>query len=661
VKADEAVRAALAHEPAPARYAPIESYALIGDCHGAALVSDRGSLDWCCLGRFDADPVCWRLLDARRGGYLSITPDGTFTATRAYLPDSNVLRTTFATTTGLVHVTDFMPVGRRPGASTHDYVQLHAPHCVVRIVECARGDAALQFGARLSSGFARVSAAMRQEPGSLVAGGYRICHDLAGLTFFEGAARGTFSMAAGERRVFVLAPEAVDGDAVRLQADALLGVTGAFWREWAAYCRYRGPYREAVVRSALALKLLTYAPTGAIVAAPTTSLPEWIGGSRNWDYRFCWMRDSAFILYALAVLGYGGEARRFGDFLSRAMESTAPELHTLYGVAGETRLPETEHRDVEGHARSAPVRTGNGAYDQHQADVFGEVLDWALLYDAIGGKLTGRTRTCLAELADRVADTWQRPDQSLWEIRGESRHHVHSKLMSWVALDRATRLLGSRRNWSEAMAAILQEVQLRGISKRGHLVQAYGGEATDAALLVIGMLDVPLAPDVQRRTVAEIERELRSGPFVTRYRTEDGLRCDEGAFLMCSFWLVDALLHLGRQAEAQRLFEDLLARTNDVGLLAEEMDPATGRFLGNFPQGFTHLALIQAAIHLALHGRGGPAALRGSHADRARRQVTATLGWRGWWAAFRCTCHVGRLFPSRRSVLDPRLWQGGTA
>ncbi len=634
------------------RYLPLRDYAAIGDCHGAALVSRSGSVDWCCLGRFDADPVFCRILDADRGGFFSVCPADRFSTRRAYLDGTNILRTQFATGRGSVTVTDFMPVGRQPRAGAHDYVNLNAPGWLIRIIDGAQGTVPLQIRYRPSVAFARRPVEIQNTLGRLAAeDGPSLYHD--GLRFdVDGdAASATVEVKSGERHALVLAPAPTKSNPID-RAGRLFEITQAFWQEWIGYCRYDGPYKNAVRRSALALKLLTYAPTGATVAAPTTSLPEEIGGTRNWDYRYCWLRDAAFTLYALAALGYGGEARRFSTFLAQVCATTYPDLQIMYGIGGEPDLAESTLDHLQGYMGSRPVRTGNGAHRQRQIDIYGEVLDWAHLFHTLGGRFDRDAPKMLASLADYAATHWQDADQGLWEMRGSPRHHVHGKMMSWVALDRAIRLLGARPHWKEHRRRILEDVQTCGVSaSAGHLLQAYDHPGMDAALLLAPVVGFPIDREIMEATVAAVERELRHGDFVYRYKSGDGLEGGEGAFLICSFWLADALLHLGRHAEAKTLFERLLEHANDVGLYAEEIDPETGAFLGNFPQAFTHLALVGAAAHLDLYERRGPSAIAGSHADRARLGVGAALGWRALWAAFKVTRRVERIFPSRRSVL----------
>jgi GH15 family glucan-1,4-alpha-glucosidase len=609
-------------------------------------------VDWCCLGRFDADPVFCRILDAERGGFFSVCPADRFSTSRGYLDGTNILRTQFATGRGSVTVTDFMPVGRQPRAGTHDYVHLHAPGWLVRVIEGVQGNVHLHIRYRPSVAFARRPVEIHSAPGRLTTeDGPSLYHDGLSFDAVEGVASATVEVRSGERHVLMVTPAPAKSHPTG-RTDRLFEVTRAFWQEWIGYCRYDGPYKDAVRRSALALKLLTYAPTGAIVAAPTTSLPEEIGGSRNWDYRYCWLRDAAFTLYAFAALGYGGEARRFSTFLPQVCASTYPDLQIMYGIGGEPELAERTLDHLDGYMRSRPVRTGNGAHTQRQIDVYGEVLDWAYLFHTLGGRFDRGARKMLPALADYVAANWQEADQGLWEMRGPARHHVHGKMMSWVALDRAIQLLGSRPHWEEERRRILEDVQTRGVSTSGgHLLQAYDHPGTDAALLLAPVVGFPIDRGTLEATVAAVERDLRQGEFVYRYQCEDGLEGGEGAFLICSFWLADALLHLGRHGEAKVLFERLVEHANDVGLYAEEIDPQTGAFLGNFPQAFTHLALIGAAAHLDLYERRGPTAIAGSHADRARFGVGATIGWRALWAAFKATRRVGRIFPSRRSVL----------
>ncbi len=636
-------------------YPPIRDYALVGDCHGAALVSRAGSIDWCTFGRFDDAPMFCAILDARRGGSFHIRPAADFTVERAYLPATNVLQTTFRTASGTIRLTDFMPVGRVPGSSLHDYVTLRSPTALVRVVEGISGTVgvSVQYDPTIDYGRHRpLLTAM--ESGVAGSDGSQLRSSLAYQVGDRGATTEIDVRAGDRHELLVYPPRARDP---RASVGELLETTVAFWREWTDYIRYEGPHRDAVVRSALALKAMTYAPTGALVASPTTSLPEAIGAGRNWDYRYCWLRDSALTLYALASLGYSGEASRFGEYLLLACHASYPRLQIMYGIDGEPELPERTLDHLEGYEASRPVRIGNGAHDQTQHDVIGEVLDWAHIQRVLGSRLGENTRSFLAELADRAAAEWHKPDSGLWEMRGEPRHYVYSKVMSWVALDRACRLTGSRTkkaNWRRAADEIVRVVHSDGVDrKRGTLMQAFGKPDLDAALLTIPFTGFPLAPDVYESTVDAIIEDLGDGPFVYRYRCPDGMQGKEGAFLICSFWLADALLWLGRKQEAKQRFDALLRAANDVGLFAEEIDAASGSFLGNFPQAFTHLALIHTATLFELEDRHGLDAVRADNATRARRLVGATAGPMALWNAFRQSGRIGRF---RSSKASQALW-----
>lgn len=648
---------------------PIRDYALVGDCHGSALIASDGSVDWCCLERFDADPVFFRLLDRERGGYCAIRTAGDYRTSRAYLPQTNVLRTTFTTSTGAFSVTDFMPVGRAPEASVHDYIGLRAPMALVRMIEVSEGDVRLSVDYRPKVSFGRRSVKLEASAGAIaLPDGPWLFSDLPLVVDGE-SAQATLTLAAGDRRCLVIAAHDLGPIDVPEQAARWLSITRAFWEEWSKYCRYDGPYADEVLRSALVLKLLMYAPTGAIAAAPTTSLPEWIGGERNWDYRFCWLRDASFSMYALSMLGYSGEAGRFSDYMHRVCRSSLPRLQIMYGIGEEQQLDESSLDDLAGYRDSRPVRVGNGAYQQTQLDVYGEVLDWALLHQAMGGHLGDNEIEFVSELADFVAKHWNDKGQGIWEMRGPPQHHVFGKIMCWAALDRAQRIHGSEARLAAIAAEILRSVEQNAIDPRGgYLRQTYATSQTDASLLLVPTLGTPLSREVLTATIAEVRRTLGHGDYLRRYlpRTDsgdddsgDGSGADagdgspgrEGAFLACSFWLVDALLMIGQAQEARELFERLLRAANDVGLYSEEIDPDTGDFLGNFPQALTHLALIQNAAHLQLFEAHGQEGLAGAHADRLSRSVESLLGVRGWWTSLKHTGLTGRLFSSKESIL----------
>jgi len=645
------MRAMESHEPSPRHVQPpIADYALIGDCHGSALVSSTGSIDWCCMRRFDADPVFFRILDAGRGGFWDVMPEDVIETSRQYLACTNILCTSFTTRTGRLVVTDFMPVGRGRDARAHDYALLNAPGWLVRRFEVVEGHVAFTTRIRpRGPSFELAPLPLRQAGDVIRAHGFSLW--CAGrVTLGEDGADISLELAAGEVETAVLAQIEPVVDP-RPYGDHLFRITRRFWEEWTEYRRYRGIYDSDVMRSALALKLLTYAPSGAIVAAPTTSLPEEIGGERNWDYRYCWLRDSSFTLYAFGVLGYAGEAKSFAEFLTRRCLREGETPYIMYSIEGEPFLPEKLLDHLAGYAGSRPVRVGNGAFDQMQLDVHGEVLDWALLRRTLGGRIGRDEAGALRAAADHVCRIWRQPDQGLWETRGGARDYTHGKAMAWVALDRARRLFGERDHWRREQDAILAAIMNEAVTgDPPYLAQAFGGHETDAALLQIPLLGLPIPREILRETVRRVEEELRDGDLVYRYRYEDGLSGGEGAFLITSFWLVDAMLMLDRVEEARALFERLCARANDVGLYAEEVDVRSGAFLGNFPQAFTHLALISSATLLHLHQIAGAKGLEGTHADRARRLVGAAEGRKALFYALWRNRSV-RLFSSRKSVL----------
>jgi GH15 family glucan-1,4-alpha-glucosidase len=638
-------------------YTPIRDYALIGDCHGAALVARDGSIDWCSLARFDADPVFCRILDAGKGGFFRIGTQEPAEITRAYVDETAILQTRFQTSSGVVRLTDFMPLGRRPDAGEHDYVSLSAPFWLVRLLDGIDGTVTVRVRYRPSVEFARIPARLEKiDNGLQVPDGPALFAPDVAFSLKDDMAEAEFTVRQGERYFFVVVAEP-DTDWVSMNKtliDEVFRTTKAFWQEWALDCHYRGPYQGMVLRSALTLKLLTYAPTGAIVAAPTCSLPEEIGGERNWDYRYCWIRDTTFALYALTVLGYSSEAQRFSDFLYQ--ECQGPEsgriIQIMYGINGETTLTETIIDHLEGYCRSRPVRTGNAAYDQEQLDAYGEILSWAYLYQSLGGQFGHREWEALERLADYVKDHWRENGQSLWEVRGPPRDYVYGKIMCWAALKNAESLFGARDAWTAAREQIRKCVEEHGIEPgKRYLRQAFDHPATDASLLLAPVVGFPLDDGVLDATIGQIRQELGEGDFLRRYRRHDYLRGREGAFLICSFWLVDALLIADQYDEAKALYERLLDKANDIGLFSEEIDPETGEFLGNFPQAFTHLALINNAAHLELFGQKGAAALQGTRAERIHRVIEVMTGFEAHWSMLQKTGREGAFRSSSASKL----------
>jgi GH15 family glucan-1,4-alpha-glucosidase len=593
---------------------PISAYGLIGDMRTAALVGLDGAIDWCCLPRFDSGSVFGALLDPERGGTWSIRPSEPWTSTQRYLARTNVLETTFTTTAGaVVTLTDFMPV-TADGRPAGQHPEIH------RRVHCTRGRADLavvfmprfEYGSRttrLETLRAGIFATDRADQVVTIASSATLDWSIE-----QSTAVAAFPLARGEQRWFVLRYD--DDDiypADRYESEEKLDVTSAFWQQWAAAVRYNGPYRTMVKRSALVLKLLTHAETGAIIAAPTTSVPETIGGSRNWDYRFVWLRDAAFTLEALANVGHQAEADAFMRFLKKVCRHEGGgHLQIMYGIDGRRDLVERQLDHLSGYRNSRPVRVGNGAAGQLQLDVYGEVLATADIWRR-DHPMTDATWRVLRGLVDWVSCNWQQPDSSIWEVRGEPRHYVFSKVMSWVALDRGVGMAedlgleGNLDHWRAQRAALHAEIMERGWSEtRQSFLQAYGDDALDAATLTIPMVRfLPWDHPRVRATVRAVARELTSadGELVYRYRHPDGLEGDEGAFSICTFWLAHALAMTGDRDRADRVMRRMLRHANHVGLFSEEIDPATDEFLGNFPQGLTHIALINCAIALALAGR----------------------------------------------------------
>ncbi|XXR36078.1 glycoside hydrolase family 15 protein [Sorangium sp. So ce375] len=607
--------------------APLEHYGLIGDTTTVGLVSRYGSLDWLCLPRIDSDACFAKLLGRDDHGYWTIRPATTIRSLeRRYRRDTLVLETEFVCASGRARLIDFMP----PGVGAHDATRLvDGAHDVIRIVEGIEGEVAMHSDLRARFGYGRVIPWIRCDGGraTLTSGPAALAFSSpASLDPDWNAARleTNFVVRAGQRLPFTLTfyPSHEDAPAHPVDAEQELTRTERHWREWAGRCRYQGRWRDAVVRSLLTLKALTYAPTGGIVAAPTTSLPEDLGGVRNWDYRYCWLRDSTLTLDALMRGGYLEEAQAWRDWLMRAVAGAPAQLQIMYGVAGEPRLTEIELPWLPGYEESRPVRIGNGAYDQFQLDVYGEVLN--TLYDAHAHGLPDLPHTWdpIVEIVDFVEKSWQRPDEGIWEVRSAKQlHFTHSKLMAWVAVDRAVRMIeefgvgGQHRlekriqRWRALREEIRLDLLERGFNTGvGAFTQSYGSEALDASVLLIPHMGFLPADDPRMlSTVAAIEKGLTRDGLVLRYATEtgvDGLQGHEGTFLICSFWLADNYAMVGRLDEAEALLDRLVSLGNDVGLLAEEYSPELRRQLGNFPQAFSHIGLVNTA-HIIEARRAG--------------------------------------------------------
>jgi GH15 family glucan-1,4-alpha-glucosidase len=589
----------------------IEDYALIGDCHTAALIDRKGSLDWLCFPRFDSGACFAALLGGEEHGRWLLAPAGEVrNVRRRYRAGTLILETEYETADGAVVLVDCMP----PRSAEPD---------VVRMVIGERGQVPMRMELIIRFDYGSIVPWVRRtETGIRAVAGpdTLILHAAVPLRNEDFRTQAAFTVAEGQKIPFVLTwhpsheapPNAIDAEKTIAHADQ-------WWREWSGRCTYRGPWREAVARSLMTLKALTYAPTGGIVAAPTTSLPEQLGGVRNWDYRFCWLRDATFTLYALMLGGYIEEACAWREWLLRAVAGNPSELNIMYGLAGERRLTELELDWLPGYGASVPVRIGNAACEQFQLDVYGELMDAMHVARRAGLAPDENAWRVERALTDFLESSWTEPDNGIWEMRGPQRHFTHSKVMAWVAVDRMVKaverfgLEGPVERWRSLRARIHKEVCRQGYDAgRNTFVQYYGGTELDASLLVIPLVGfLPASDERVKGTVQAIERDLMADGFVLRYRTKpnvDALPPGEAAFLPCSFWLADNLALMGRRDDACRMFERLLGLCNDVGLLSEGYDPGNQRLLGNFPQALSHLALVNTAFNLSRDH--GPAADR---------------------------------------------------
>jgi GH15 family glucan-1,4-alpha-glucosidase len=597
-------------------YLPIAEHGLIGDLHSTALVGTDATIDWYCAPRVDSPSVFGAILDAEGGGHWRLRPDCEVSTTKQlYFPDTNVLITRFLTPEGVGEIEDFMPVGQTRAGGAHR-------QRVVRRVVAVRGSIGFhtEIAPRFDYGRA-VHEVDRHEHGVVFRTpelSLQLETDVP-VELHDGAARAHFQLNAGESTTFVLEtlPPGSNAPAGHTEAEIeeLFERTVAYWRRWLSQSRYTGRWREMVHRSALTLKLLTYQPTGAIIAAPTTSLPEELGGERNWDYRYTWIRDAAFSLYALLRLGFAEEASAFMQWLTLRLSDERDRGHGLgplqimYGIDGRRELPETILGHWEGYRGSAPVRIGNGAADQLQLDIYGELIDSVYLYNKHSTPIYHDAWEHLSRIVDWVCENWDQADEGIWEVRGGRQNFTYSRLMSWVAVERAVRIANQRglpaelERWRSARDAIYRQIMTRGWNEqRGAFVQHYDTDVLDASLLLMPLVKF-IAPTDPRwiSTMNEISHELVSDSLVYRYNTTtaaaDGLRGEEGTFSICSFWYVEALARAGRIDDARLALEKMFTYANHLGLYAEEIGP-TGEQLGNFPQAFTHLALISAAVNL---------------------------------------------------------------
>ena len=588
-------------------YLPIGDYGLIGDCRSVALVGLDGSIDWCCLPRFDSPSLFGRLLDDRRGGFWQICPVGPHSCRQEYTDKTNILRTIFQTDQGLVQVVDFMPIDAR---DVKQHARAHRHPRIVRMVTGLSGKSRMRMRIEPRPDYGRRSSPMKAEDERLHGDSEKHHWCISGTIPLRDAIQ-EFTVLPGQTVAFGLAVTR-QGTCIRPlgdieQARILHRSTQEYWWKWLKQCTYEGPYQAHVERSALALKLLTYAPTGALVAAPTTSLPEWIGGERNWDYRFTWLRDASFTLYALFQLGFTEEATDFMEWLSHLTIDRG--LKILYNLDGKSGGNEQELKHLQGYRGSAPVRIGNGAEDQVQLDIYGELLDTVFVWALNGGKISPTFWAELRKIVDYACRRWEERDAGLWEVRGEYLNFTYSKAMCWTAIDRGLRLARrfglphDKAVWEKNHALVHAAVLEHGFSRRlESFTQAFGSDELDASALRLVQLGfLPNSDRRLRSTIDAIDAGLSVGPLVFRYRTEetdDGLSSPEGSFIICAFWLADALAITGDLEQSQRRFERLLGFGSPLGLFAEEVDPTTGALLGNFPQAFSHLALISAAINI---------------------------------------------------------------
>lgn len=603
------------HEVGNSLYKPIENYGVIGDLHTVALVSRDGSIDWCCLPHFDSPSVFGSILDAQKGGFFRIYPMDEAVNKQMYLPETCVLVTRFLSPDGVGEVLDFMPIDERNTGDVH-------VHQIIRIVRVVRGTVRFRMECVPAFDYARREHEIHKHSHGVV---FSSAQDRLGLTSpiklvsyggkQEAGVASEWVMHAGEEFTFVLrytdqpdAGKLIDPEFDGIQA---FDKTVRFWRHWLAGCNYQGRWREMVQRSALTLKLLTFRPSGAIVAAPTCSLPETIGGERNWDYRYTWIRDAAFTTYGFLRLGLTREAEAFMDWIdARAREEeTDGSLQLMYGIRGRHDLREIHLDHLEGYRGSRPVRIGNAAHEQLQLDIYGELMDAVYLSNKHGRQISYRLWQHLRKSLNYVCDHWRQKDEGIWEVRGGRQHFVYSKLMCWVALDRGFRLAykrsfpGESQRWLTERDRIYEEIMEKGWSKeRQSFVQHYDTHALDASNLIMPLCFFISPTDPRMLSTLQATMDtLVSDSLVHRYQigegAEDGLSGTEGTFSMCTFWLVEALTRAGRLEEARLIFEKMLTYANHVGLYAEEIGPS-GEALGNFPQAFTHLGLISAAYNL---------------------------------------------------------------
>ncbi|MBA2744202.1 MAG: glycoside hydrolase family 15 protein [Chthoniobacterales bacterium] len=636
---------------------PIKDYALIGNCETAALINPNGGIDWLCVPAFDAAAIFNRLLDHEKGGDFALNPIGHFDVERRYVDDSAIFETRFSTKTGVVRLTDFFVIARKPNARFYDFTSLHDTSKLVRLIEWESG-APVEMELRVSArpDYARKPAHWKQQSATAFAIDEATLFTNVPMTEARGDLKARFRV---ERdRPFFAVLDYTDGRPLPdiEQVRRWLRVTAAFWREWNLFNYYRGPHEKMVRRSAVTLKLLTYSRTGGFVAAPTTSLPEQPGGDANWDYRFTWLRDTALFIQTLFGLGYSGEAKAFVDFATREwMEGSeknrenndAPTIAVMYPVCDAPIPPEATLDHLDGYGGAKPVRMGNAAKDQFQLDNYGHVLQSLFFFRHTGGKIDADKRKMLVRLTDEAVRFWREEDNGIWEERQTSQY-TYGKIMCWVALQRARELLSDKNGeLAKACAEIRREVLDRGLLEIGgrKVLSAKLDEAAMDASTLLAFTTGFLDEHVAALTREGLEQKLARGPLL--YRGEEKVG-EEGAFIMCSFWWINHLIREGQLARAEGLLEAMIALASPLGLYSEEMDPETGAFLGNFPQAFSHLGFIQSVLNLE-----GAKKKRGFFAlpdhEKFQRSVGATIGWKGVIAGFFRVPKTAVLFFSKES------------
>lgn len=597
------------------RYKHIEEYGIIGNLDTCALIANDGSIDWCSFPHIESPSIFGAILDSERGGYFSLQPAERFTSYQAYRKKTNVLETIFETSSGVMTLTDFMP----PLKEEHEN-RLHAHQIILRRVRCAKGKPTLRIEYAPRFNYARSRTVIRTVPGGISAeaqGEYLFLQAPFPLYVKNNAAYGTFPMGKGDD-IWILLQYGHELPLSQRLCENLLKEALDYWREWAHNCEgescvFGGPWHDMVERSGLVLKLLTHRETGAIAAAPTTSLPEVIGGERNWDYRFNWIRDAAFTIQALSSLGHKKEARKHIEWYKAICEEIEPaEIQIMYGLHGETDLREQELLHLSGYRNSRPVRIGNAAASQRQLDIYGELINALYETTAYGEGVSEKEWPFFRKIIDYVCEAWMLPDAGIWEVRGQPRHFTYSKLMCWVALDRGIRIARKKGfeapfiKWDKTKREIRKSILLKGFNRRlKSFVQSFDSEILDATSLLIPLMGfLPFKDERVKGTIdATMNILMPESGFVYRYNGEDGLEGEEGAFILCSFWLVDALALSGRVEEAKTIFTKLLACASPLGLFAEEIDASSGIHLGNFPQAFSHIGLINSALYLGIAER----------------------------------------------------------